>query len=102
MGELAITWQTVLGIAGGIVVLANGARALASLTNPQKELRKRVDRHDELLARDNERLKQEEACTRATMSALLALLEHAITGNSVDKLKAAKDRLQGYLIEKNV
>lgn len=99
---MTITWEKLLAIAGGLVVLFNAGKAIVGMfvgmTNPQKELKKRVDRHGELLEKDNQRLEKEEACTAATMSAILALLDHAITGNSVEKLKAARENLQTHLI----
>jgi hypothetical protein len=52
------------------------------------------------LEKDYRRLTDLEEENRAFARALLALLDHEITGNSVDKLKDARAALQTYLIEK--
>ena len=36
---------------------------------------------------------------KATCRGILALLNHEITGNSIDKLKSAKERMEEYLID---
>lgn len=55
---------------------------------------------DSRLADGNDHFDQIDKGTRITQEALLALMQHAINGNDVEKLKKAKDKLESYLIEK--
>ena len=100
MHEIAITWRTILAALAGIAAIVAGLRALDWLIGPVKRLRAKVDSHDTRLDRDHARLNSEEESTKAMMGALLALLNHTITGNSIDGLKSARDRLQAHLVQK--
>lgn len=55
---------------------------------------------DSRLNDGNDHFDQIDKGTRITQEALLALMQHAINGNDIDKLKNAKDKLESYLIEK--
>ena len=63
------------------------------------ELEKRLNRHDEILAKDDRRLENIETGNRYTQRALLALLSHGIDGNEVEAMKKAKEELTNFLIE---
>ena len=52
------------------------------------------------LITDHRRLDNADESTRITQQALLALMDHALDGNRVEQLKAAKLALQDYLIKK--
>ena len=55
---------------------------------------------DEKLGSDKERIDSLYEGQRAICRGVLAMLNHEITGNSVDKLKDAQAKLTEYLIEK--
>ena len=55
---------------------------------------------DAKLKRDKERIDSLEDGNRVMMRGILAMLGHEITGNSVDKLKAAQEEITKYLIAK--
>jgi hypothetical protein len=65
-----------------------------------KALEVKTQSYDGYFANDKKRLDTLEEGTRVTQRALLALLAHGIDGNEVAGLKAAKDELQQYLIER--
>ena len=67
---------------------------------PVDTLEERVEEHEVKLKRDYERLNELEDGSRIMMRALMAMLSHEISGNSVDKLKKSMDEIQSYLIEK--
>ena len=100
MENLSVTWETALAIFGGVAVIAGGVKVIANLFSPYKKLKAQTDEHDRKLEKDYQRLTDLEEENRAFARALLALLDHEITGNSVDKLKDARAALQTYLIEK--
>ena len=58
------------------------------------ELEKRLNRHDEILAKDDRRLENIETGNRYTQRALLALLSHGIDGNEVEAMRKAKEELK--------
>lgn len=55
---------------------------------------------DNKLKRDRERLDTLEDGNRMLVKGMLAMLNHEITGNSVDKLKKAQDDLTKWLIDR--
>lgn len=100
LANIQATWETILAVLGALAILAGGIKVIVGFFSPYRELRGRVDKHDTLLAKDNQRLMREEEATTMTISALFALLNHAITGNSLDGLKTARDSLQDYLAKR--
>ena len=66
-----------------------------------------INEHAEQLKRINERVtvleskdKRQDQFVSAMCSAMLALLDHNINGNSIDKLKDAKEEMQEFLIHR--
>lgn len=73
--------------------------------SPVTQLKERVDRHDELLAKDKDRLdamesRMEDMGEKSTimLRGVRALLSHDINGNSDDRLKASMTEIDDYLI----
>lgn len=73
--------------------------------SPVTQLKERVDRHDELLAKDKDRLdametRMQDMGEQSTimLRGVRALLSHEINGNSVDKLNASMSEIDDYLI----
>lgn len=62
-----------------------------------EEWRERVDAR---LDSGNDHFDQIDHGNRITQEAILALMQHAINGNDIEKLKRAKEKLENYLIEK--
>jgi len=66
-----------------------------------------IQLHSEQIKRMDERLtvleskdKKQDKFVETMCSAMLALLEHNINGNSIDKLKEAKEEMQEFLIHR--
>jgi len=75
--------------------------------SPVTKLTERVDRHDELLAKDKDRLdamesKMQDMGEQSTimLRGVRALLSHEINGNSTDKLSASMTEIDDYLIRR--
>ncbi len=96
-----ITWELILGVAGGIIVIYNAIKVILNLTNPVISLKTKIEKHDKMLDNDNKRLNSFEKSNNMLCKSMLALLEHEITGNSVERLKKVKTEMQEFLIEKN-
>lgn len=83
--------------AGGILSIAKNWR---DLRKPSDDLVKWRKDTDEKLKRDDKRLISLEDGNRALCQGMLAMLNHEITGNSIDKLRKAQDDMQNYLINR--
>lgn len=75
--------------------------------SPVTQLKERVDRHDELLEKDKDRLdaleqRIQDVGEQSTimLRGVRALLSHEINGNSVDKLKDSMSEIDDYLIRR--
>lgn len=75
--------------------------------SPVAKLTERVDRHDELLARDKDRLDamEDRITDMGRQSTIMlrgvrALLSHEVNGNSTDKLKSSMTEIDDYLINR--
>ena len=98
---LTITWELILGVAGGIAVLFNAIKIIGNCVSPITDIKKKVEKHDVLLDNDHKRLTSIEQTNKMICKSLVALLDHEITGNGIDKLKTTKAEMQNYLIEKS-
>lgn len=75
--------------------------------SPFVKLTERVDRHDELLAKDKDRLDRVEGRiddmghqSTIMLRGVRALLSHEINGNSDEKLKASATEIDDYLMSR--
>ena len=107
MENLETFYKVALGILSAIVVIGGATAVIAKWTTPFKALKKEVaDMRTELdtLKRyqngDHKELEKIELGTEKICKCVLAITDHELTGNSVDKLRQAKDEMQNFLIEK--
>lgn len=70
------------------------------IKKPNDDIRTMVKDHDEKLRTEDNRLKEQEETNRMILQCMLDLINHEITGNSIDKLKERRDSLQEFLINK--
>ena len=75
--------------------------------SPMNQLNERVDKHDELLAKDKNRMDAMDARIKdmgeqstIMLRGVRALLSHEVNGNSDDKLKASMGEIDDYLINR--
>lgn len=104
-------WNIVQIIAAGIVLLGSAGGVVVTLyryaRKPNDSQNARLDKHDQLLDNDNQRLKALEAwraekndSERLIMKALYAMMQHSIDGNHTQKIKDSMDELEEYLFKK--
>jgi hypothetical protein len=62
---------------------------------------KKFKQYDEYFKNDNDRLQSIEESIRLDHKCFLALIKHAIDGNSTDQLKEARKQMEEYLINKS-
>lgn len=75
--------------------------------SPVTKLTERVDRHDELLAKDKDRLDEHDkqlndigTGMRVILRNNMAVTSHLINGNSTDKMQASYTEMQDYLVDR--
>lgn len=101
---LPAVWQWVIGICGGITAIA---AAVAAVRKPWKALLERVEalerKHDtdqeaneKRLAADLALLQEMNGTIKHLNYGVFVLLDHAATGNSVDRCKEARDKLEKH------
>ncbi len=104
-----LTWE---GLLKGLVILAAFAVALLAIggainmirgwrkpkTDAEAETQKKLDCDKRRLDSHEEQICENRKMDRALCKALNALLMHAITGNNIANLRAAKNELDEYLI----
>ena len=83
-----------------VVLLGNVVKTIKEWRKPavnETDWRKSVN---EQLKDQGERIETLEEGNKHIITALIAMLSHEINGNSIDKLRAALDNLNQYLIDK--
>lgn len=100
MTEITITWQTLLIIFGCVSTIGGGITYIFKLFKPYSDLKKTVALQEHDIKKNRETIEEYKNAVKVQNKVLLALVDHNITGNSIEKLKQAKNDLQDYLIEK--
>lgn len=83
--------------AGGILNLVKGVK---DMRKPSEDVAKWRRDTDDKLAKDNKRISSLEDGNKALCQGMLAMLNHEITGNSIDKLRKAQENMNDYLINR--
>ncbi len=100
---------TILALAGAIITLGGATSVLKrwwtnskGMKNEEKinKLDKRVENVESKTQRLERHQDEQEEFTKIMCNSMLALLNHSITGSSVEKLKEAEEEIQQYLINK--
>lgn len=108
---LPVLWKWILGGCGMIVALGGAAAIIAKLFAPIRRIEARLDaleeRHKsdqednvEKLNQDHKDISKLDESNRHICECMLALMDHEITGNSVDRLKQARNDLNTFLINR--
>ena len=101
---LPVVWQWIIGICGGITAIA---AAIAAIRKPWNALVDRIaaleKKHDtdqeaneKRLKADLDLLQEMNSTIRYLNYGVFVLLDHAATGNSVDRCKEARDKLEKH------
>ncbi len=98
--EFTITSEQILGFCTFVGAIWAFWKIIKEVQKPKADLVEKVKLHDELLKKDNERLKEMETSNKLILQCLLIIINHDITGNGIEKMKETRDELQEYLINK--
>ena len=100
---------TILALAGAIITLGGATSVLKrwwtnskSMKNEEKinKIDKRVENVENKTVELENHQKANDEFTKIMCNSMLALLNHSITGSSVEKLKEAEEEIKQYLINK--
>ena len=90
----------ILAIASGISIIGSAGVVITKAINPARKLSNRVKKLEERAEKNLEAIEDIQAMNRLLCEGLLSLLENTITGNSVEKVKGVRTKIQDYLIRK--
>ena len=91
MADYTISLTDLLWLAGAITTIAAAWKILKN--NP-------VARHEKLLDEHEKLIKDQGETEKMLCKCMLALIDHEITGNSIEHMKEIRSEMQAYLIEK--
>ena len=87
-----------IAVMGFIVLLGNVIKTIRDWKAPGKSAAAWRKEIDDSMKGNTDRIKKVEDGNRVIMKALIAMMNHEINGNSVDKLQTALGELNEYLI----
>lgn len=100
MDQLSISISDIMHFCGIIAAIWGVVKIIKEIKKPSNDLKIQVEKHEKKLIKDDKRLEEIEEYNKAICKSLLALIDHEITGNGIDKLKVTKTELQNFLIER--
>lgn len=98
--DFTITSTQLMGFLALVGSIYAFYKMIKELKKPSDDLKEKVESHDELLTKDNERLKEVEQSNKLILQSLLVIINHDITGNGIDQLKQTRENLNNYLVNK--
>lgn len=107
MQEMETFLKVLLYLAGGIVTIGGASAVISRWTSPYKSLKAEVETLKTEFSTlknyqniDHNEIKKMELGIEKICKCTLAITDHELTGNSVAKLREAKDEMQDFLIQK--
>lgn len=97
--DLMITLQTMLSIFGGLAIIVAGVGSITKMFSPFKELKMKVEEHDTIISSMRKEVEDQTLMQKEICKSLLVMMNHEITGNSIDKLKERQEDLQKFLVD---
>ena len=101
MGATSISLNDFLWLSGFVASIWAMVKIIKEIKQPNEELRVQVKENTDKLNKDYERIESIEETNKVLCECMLALLNHEITGNSVDKMKESRDKMEKHLIQKS-
>lgn len=95
-----VTYEALIWFCGFIITIGGATAVISRWLAPVKRLIQRVDKLETMVNSDHDRLKDVETGNEKICKCVFALVNHELTGNSVDKMREARDEMQEYLIKK--
>lgn len=91
--------NSVLAICGGISIIGGAVAVVWKWVRPAMQLKDRVDKLETKADNDFAAINDIKTMNAATCQALIAIIDHELTGNSVEGLKKTKNDLIKLITE---
>ncbi len=105
MDDIQVTFSTILAFFGALTVIAGGVRVIVQAFSPFKKLTERIEtceerlgQHDMYLGNDKKAIEEIRNMARENLRVNLALLNHFIDGNGVERMKELREEIQDRII----
>ena len=98
--DLQMTSTVLCWILGVIIAVGGAATVIAKMFSPFRQVQAKLKQHDELLDSDKLKLDDHEEAMKLVLRAQMTLIDHELTGNSVDRLREVKNDINAYLINR--
>ena len=89
-----------LAICGAVVLVGNAIKTVGGWLQPVADRDERIERVEDFLTKDKERLDDMEETYKLLLEAISQLIEHEISGNDIDGLRAVHKKLTKWLIDR--
>lgn len=96
----------ILEIFGLVAIVAAGVKGILYLMTPYRETRqkieeheKRLGEHDQYLKSDKEKLESLTKLSKDSLKLQLALINHTIDGNGIEKMKQVREDIQNEIFD---
>lgn len=101
MAEATLSLNDILWLSGFVASIWAMVKIIKEIKKPNEELRAQVRENTEKLDMDFARMESIEDTNKVLCECMLALLNHEITGNSVEKMKESRDKMEKHLIQRS-
>ena len=100
MAEFSITSTQIIWFCSFIAGLWGVWKIVKEIRKPNEDLKTRINKHDEILDKDNRRLAEVEKSNQMILKSLMVIINHDITGNGIETMKQTRDDIQQFLIDR--
>ena len=100
LDELNGFWVVAMLICTTIVLIGNVYKTIKEWRKPKEDLNDQVHKNKKAIEHHDQQLSEIEEGQRILQKGMLSLIDHSITGNSIERLKQSRDEMRDYLIEK--
>lgn len=85
--------ERIMAIGGCIMLMGNVGAVIYKVIRPSLDVRKRVDELEKHDKQDYSRIQALEKVNQAQCKLLMAMIDHMIDGNHVEKMKETRDHI---------
>lgn len=100
ISELNGFWVVLMLICTTLVLIGNVIKTIKEWKKPKEDLNEQVRKNKKAIEHHDQQLSEIEEGQRILQKGMLSLIDHSITGNSIERLKQSRDEMRDYLIEK--
>lgn len=91
--------QAILAVCGGISIIGGAGAVIVKVVKPAVSLNKRVEEVESEAETQKKEIAELKRLQAGTIQALVAIIDHEITGNHIDGLKKTKQDLMKLITE---